>query len=519
MDSTKTTKTAWPFLLAGTGLTLTATAIALLTFGPATSHATGEAPLQAVRALHPVAAPVHEAQPETLDGTLEPDTIAVTEPAPPQAEAETADFEDLAPGSPVFIRPMLNAADTLDGNADATVAAQFEIAADRAPERDLADNRVAKTELPARLVYDLNTNWDIVQQVQYDVPSRRNSIRQVSSGNTADSGADQGDALKTQLDDTLKNNAKRGVSMAGNVPFDLMVLAQPYGADAMVFQPSGEPTRRNEPSKGSYIYSVGCLCWNYTCGGKTLLRSHNDRVFARVGNGYQSKPSQFLALLAMSGIVESYELKVDGSSYTIADLVESEKQSCRSGSNMGLTLTGLSFYTKAKDQWRNERREMWSLEKMVVSELNRSIDQGTADVTDWLLGLTSAVQRYAEDGTRFTPAMALAKKQLLTYHEFVLSIQNEQGLWHPNFFLYKGTSDDLYGTLYASGHILRFLAVSLSDRELNDPKVVKAVHALAARVNQVPQTANAVTLTDRQLEALSVSLQALAIYQSRVYDD
>ncbi len=450
---------------------------------------------------------------ESFDGTLEPDEIPglvsrlhgkQSESMNPNTHSETDDFESLDPGQPVFSSP------------------RMEIPGGETTEETTgpaANSSVVATTLPERLRFNLNTNWDSVIQVQYAEPKLQNSEFSSKTGSPAGSPAlsESMSALKDQLKNVMSANSKRGISMTSNTPGDLMVMALPYGAEAMVFQASGEPARKGDATKGSYIYTIGSLCWNYPCGGKTLLRSNGTKVVARLGHGYQSKPSQFLSLLAMSNILDDYEMKVDGASYRIADLVESEKAACRADANMALTLVGLSFYAHAKDQWRNDRREMWSIDKMVASELNRSIDQGTSDVTDWLLGLTSAVQLYAEDGVRFSPSIALAKKQVLTYHEFVMSIQNEQGLWHPHFFLYKGTSDDFYGTLHASGHIMRFLACSLSDKELTEPKMVEAVRSLTAKIGQVPSVANAVMLTDHQLESLAVSLQALAIYNDRVF--
>jgi hypothetical protein len=153
---------------------------------------------------------------------------------------------------------------------------------------------------------------------------------------------------------------------------------------------------------------------------------------------------------------------------------------------------------------------------MVTEELNRSIDQGSSDVTDWLLGLTAAVKLYEEEGKAVRGPMTLAKRQLKTYHEFVLSVQNDQYLWHPKFFVYKGTNPDAYETLYSSGHILRWLLLSLSDKELNDPRVVRAVTSLMVTINRIPTNVAAGTLTDRQLEGLAVSLHALSIYNLRV---
>ncbi len=326
------------------------------------------------------------------------------------------------------------------------------------------------------------------------------------------------EALKRSIRNTLASNSKRALTTQNNSPWDVLLMALPYGADAMVYQTNANVDPRDKKApRGNYIYSIGTLCWNYPCAGKTMLRTDGKRVFARVGSGYQHRPSAFLALLAMSNIMPNYELKISGSPYTIGHLVASEKAAVSKGVNMSQTLVGLSFYTEPSESWKNEMGENWSIEKMVTEELNRSIDQGSSDVTDWLLGLTAAVRLFEDEGKALRGPMALAKKQLGTYHEFVLSVQNENSLWHPKFFLYKGTSSDVYDTLYSSGHILRWLLVSLSDEQLNDPRIVKAVTNLTSMINRIPSNVSAGSLTDRQIESLAVSLHALSIYNQRVY--
>ena len=324
--------------------------------------------------------------------------------------------------------------------------------------------------------------------------------------------------LKRSIEAVMVANARRGVNTQNHTPNDVMLMALPYGAEARVYQPDPNvnPRDKNAP-KGTYIYSMGALCWNIPCSGKTLLRSDGTKVIARVGYGYQQRPAYFAALMAMSNITPDYGLKLGSNASTIAHLLVSERASITKGMNMSMALVAFSFYGESTDQWKNELGEVWNIDKMVTSELNRSIDQGTSDVTDWLLGLTAAVKLYEGENKPVRGALALAKKQLTTYHEFVLSIQNDRYLWHPKFFLYKGFNPDAFETMYSGGHILRWLVYSLPDKELHDDQVVRAVMSLAATVNRVKPETMANSLNSKQLEGLAVSLHALSLYHQRVF--
>lgn len=330
--------------------------------------------------------------------------------------------------------------------------------------------------------------------------------------------AEHPESLKRSIKTTLLANAKRPLTTQNNSPGEILMMSLPYGADAQVYQPNpnANPRDRQTP-RGSYIYSIGTLCWNYPCNGKTLLRSDGQRVVAKVGNGYQRRPASLLALLAMSNIMPNYEMKVDGGIFSIANLIASEKAAVSKGANLSMALVGLSFYGNAKESWKNEMGETWSIEKMVVEELNRNIDQGTCDVTDWLLGLTAAVNLYEEEGRALRGPMALAKRQLKTYQDFVLSVQNEQYLWHPKFFLFKGISPDAYETVYSGGHVLRWLVLALPESELHNVRVRRAVANLAAAIHRIPVNTPAGSLSDKQLEGIAVSLQALALYHQRAF--
>ncbi|MDR3233420.1 MAG: hypothetical protein LBT46_07140 [Planctomycetaceae bacterium] len=334
------------------------------------------------------------------------------------------------------------------------------------------------------------------------------------------SDAEKTAKLNAAIRSTLIANTKRGLNTQSNSPHDILLMTLPYGADAKVWQPNPNvnPRDKNDP-KGSAVYSIGALCWNYPCAGKTLLRTDGSRIFAKLGFGYQQRTGSLLAMLSMSNIMPNYELKVGSAAYSIADLIESEKTSVSSGQNLSQVLVGLAFYSSVKEQWKNDLGETWTIEKMTTEELNRSIDQGSSDVTDWLLGLTAAVKLYESERKPVRGSLALAKKQLKTYQDFVLSVQNDQYLWHPKFFLYKGSNPDAYETLYASGHILRWLLLSLPDKELQNPAVIRSVASLTSVVNRIPPAASAGTLTDRQLEALAVSLHALSVFHQRVFGD
>jgi len=311
----------------------------------------------------------------------------------------------------------------------------------------------------------------------------------------------------------LAANEKRVPNIAECAPGDILVYAFPYGSQAMVYVPPG----KGQSGNGQSVYAVGALCWNFPCRGKTLFRVAGDQVIARVGAGYQSCPGSFLAMLALSEIVPTYEIKAGNESRTLANLIETEKQNCVHGQNLAMTLVGLSFYLRPDDRWKNVLGEDWSLERLVAEELSRRADQSQVDVTNQLLGLSAAVQMFKESGNPLSGPLADAQTQIETYQRFIFSVQNSDGTWHPMFFVNKGTSNDADGVLFATAHILRFLVFSLPKEQLSDPHVTKAVNAVATMISRKPANVPLSQLSDKQLEGITVGLHALKIYRDRMY--
>ena len=302
-------------------------------------------------------------------------------------------------------------------------------------------------------------------------------------------------------------NIRRRPVLAENAPDKILAYCCPFGSQAMVLNNAGA-----QP-----MYAVGALCWNYPCQGKTLFRINGDQVVARVGYGYQQSPGSFLAMLAFSEILPDYEIRNGNDIRSLAHLIETEKRNCLRGQNLGLVLAGLAFYTSPDEHWSNTIGEPWSLERLVAEELSRRADQSNVDVTNQLLGLAAAVRSYQRNNRQLTGPLAEAVNYLQTYQRFALSIQNNDGTWHPNFCISKGTSTDADGVLYASAHILRALVYSLPQEQLQSPQVRQGVVAVATIIAKKGVAAPVSQMSYRQWEGIAVGLHALRIYDERVY--
>jgi hypothetical protein len=260
---------------------------------------------------------------------------------------------------------------------------------------------------------------------------------------------------------------------------------------------------------------ITCLCWNYPCAGYEPLVMVNDHISARLGYGAQSRPSQLLAALALSRVPNTYPMRVGDVTRTVADLIESEKQSCRSGVDVSLKLIGLAFYVEDAT-WKNDLGEEWSLEKMLKEELAQPIAVSSGAGIDRLLGLSYTLSRREKRKEPVEGQYARAKKYVVDFQNFALGMQNPDGSW--GYFLSgKSANRDAAASLRSSGHVLQWLTLSLPEDRLDDPAVAGGIAYLNNTLGSQRYMNNLPALSTQEIAGAMRALHALAIYDERVF--
>ena len=98
------------------------------------------------------------------------------------------------------------------------------------------------------------------------------------------------------------------------------------------------------------------------------------------------------------------------------------------------------------------------------------------------------------------------------YHRYTFSLQNPDGSFSTEWFERRGNDPDIDRRLKTSGHILEWIGFSLSDDELRDPRMIKAVDYVATILAKNDQHT-------WEIGPLGHGLHALAIYDDRVFKD
>jgi hypothetical protein len=314
-------------------------------------------------------------------------------------------------------------------------------------------------------------------------------------------------ALRDRVRPTLAMHQKQPFNTGENSATEIMSFCLAFGCGAEVSL---------EGSEGRRINGITSLCWNYPCSGFEMLGPGQGHVAARIGYGCQEQPGEFLAMLALAHVPSNYPIRAGKDVRTVADLVALEQLMCRAGSDMSLKLIGLSFYVD-EPEWKNDLGETWSIERIIREELAQPIVTAPEGGLNRLLGLSYAVARREKRKQPIEGQFERAQSFLADFHRFAMQQQNSDGSWGPYFLAAKSASADAASQVRTTGRVLEWLAVSLSDKQLEEAGVVNAVDYVTGLLGSQRYQWNTPSLSTREIVAVGHALHGLMVYDERVF--
>ena len=253
---------------------------------------------------------------------------------------------------------------------------------------------------------------------------------------------------------------------ASRSPWGIMHTLISYGVDTKI------------EVRGRQVNAIGWLCWNGAGRGQRMFSTSNGQIRPHIGPGYQGHEGQFLSMLAQSRVRSDYPMKIDGQEFTVKDLVESEKRTCRPGTELTFKLIGLSHYLPSNAKWRSENGEDWDIPRLIREELAQPVIGAACGGTHRMMGFSYVVRKREKRGEPFTGEWRRAQKYVNDYHEYALKLQNPDGSFSTSWFEGRGSSGNPARLLNTTGHVLEWLVFSLPKQRLSDPQVTKAVDFL-----------------------------------------
>ncbi len=308
--------------------------------------------------------------------------------------------------------------------------------------------------------------------------------------------------LRDQIRQVLSVYQKRRPNTRDHSPRDVMSHIRAWGTDAELdyAQPGGRP-----------VNAIAYLCYNNPCKKHQLLYRDRYGLQARKAEWAQQTYGQFLASLAHAGVSPNYPIKVQGKFFSVADLIQSEKQGCYPNMELTSKLMALAYYLEDSDEsWVNTSGALWNLEGLIAEEVESPIVGAAAGGTERLLALSYAVQRRKVEGKPLTGQFKRAAKYLADYQKYAVSLQNRDGSLSTAWFEDREASPDPHRRLETTGRVLEWLVYSLHEDDLTDPRVVRAVQYLADLLWSGRSKR-------WKIEPMSHALSALELYDRRLF--
>jgi len=215
-------------------------------------------------------------------------------------------------------------------------------------------------------------------------------------------------------------------------------------------------------------------------------------------------------MLAQSRVKTDFPMLVEGQKFTVADLIQYEKETCRAKTELTFKLIAFMHYLKSDDKWKTIDGQDWDIQRVIKEELAQPIVGAACGGTHRMTGFSYAVRRREQRGEPFTGQWQRAKKFVDDFHEYAFKLQNPDGSFSTDFFAGRADNGPYTKRLETTGHITEWLAFSLSKEQLVEPRTIKSVSYLTDLLAEH---------RDEKwgIGPLGHGLHALAMYDERIF--
>ena len=294
--------------------------------------------------------------------------------------------------------------------------------------------------------------------------------------------------LRGQIRRTLIYYYKRPESVNSRSPWGVMHSLIGYGVDT------------NLQAGREQVNAIGWLCWNGNCRGQRLLRLSNGNLAVNVGPGVQ----------AQAYVPSEFEMRIQGKSFTVDDLIAYEQATCRPRTELTFKLIGLSHYLPSDAEWVSNDGQNWSIARLIEEEIAQPVVGAACGGTHRLMGLTYAVKNRVDEGKPLNGEWKRAEKFLEDFQKYTIGLQNPDGSFSTKWFERREARTDSQRRVQTTGHILEWLICNLPEEHLTSPEIVKAAAYLSNLMYRERGT-------DWNIGPKGHAIHALNLYDQKVF--
>jgi hypothetical protein len=308
-------------------------------------------------------------------------------------------------------------------------------------------------------------------------PQRDNSS---DKDETAETKPPVPDSLKKRIEVALKVVHDRPLSIHHNFwTVFHAILGMGFETELVEFGPNQEVKKKVKAI--DYIRQGRKLS-----GLKFLATGSGVDVETKAGSAiFQGHQDQFVAEMAQWGLAPDTEFLVDGKEFKFADFHLQSKMHASVTKNQELSwaILIIAQYFGTDHQWTNSDGEKLKFEDVVHYELNQPVDDTAAcGGTHRLFGFTWAYHLHRKNGGKKEGVWKEAADKIEYYKAQAKESQNKDFGW-VKYVSGREDGEDLA----SSGHVIEWLALALTRKELEQGWVEDGANELAMSIIKTRQ--------------------------------
>lgn len=307
--------------------------------------------------------------------------------------------------------------------------------------------------------------------------------------------------LQDRVDRVLKFTEERYMRPESQAAWQIMHGILAYKTELLIY---------NE--KGELVPAVDWLVKGGNLRGWTVR--HGDRGLSAVvesgtkaGQGHKD---QWLAVLAQCQLPADQKIVVGNRTYTMQDMVEQAQWECFDGMEASWTVIGLSHYLPLDAEWKARDGNTWNFERLIQMEARQDLAMSACGGTHRLIGMTMLLNRHKNrhPNQPLSGGWKEADERIRWAVRRAKELQQPNGAFSTSYFSRAGSSPDAHLIIGTTGHTLEFLTFALTDEQLRQPWVTKAVEKLCEVFEQTKDV-------DVECGALYHAAHGLRLYRER----
>jgi hypothetical protein len=220
-----------------------------------------------------------------------------------------------------------------------------------------------------------------------------------------------------------------------------------------------------------YLLDGGTMTgWNLRKGDHGLEAILEEG--SKTGQGHKD---QWIGYLSQIGLTPDMPIKVAGQQYTVQDLVEQAKWDLRDPMEATWTLMAFSTWFPLDAEWQARDGSTWDINRIVELEAGQPLEGAACGGSHRMYSLAITRNRARIENFDQGEAGKKADAKILDAIAKAREYQQPDGAFSAHMFDRPSSTAEISGLLHSTGHVLEFLTVSLSDQQLAEPWVTRAV--------------------------------------------